>query len=236
MSLHVRVIIASTQQLFIDALAWRLEQEADVQVVGWARRETEALSLVASERPDVVVVEFRTERDLALLRRLSSTSSRTRTCVLTTTQDGRTLARAFAAGASAALAHTTSAEQLVAAIRHVVADECCMTPELVPTLLKALRQPLDGASGDGGEPGAALAQLTPRQREVLSLLVSGMDRAAIASTMHLSIHTVSTHVKHILAKLGVHSTLGAVSIGLQAGLRPGCASAGRQSGALAAGE
>ena len=63
-------------------------------------------------------------------------------------------------------------------------------------------------------------RLTQREREVLELMVAGLDRAAIAERLYLSINTVRTHSKNILAKLGVHSSLEAVSVALRAGMRP----------------
>lgn len=69
--------------------------------------------------------------------------------------------------------------------------------------------------------GERLERLTPRERQVLRLMVDGLERSTIAKRLHVSPHTVRTHTQNLQAKLGAHSGVAAVSIALRAGLRPG---------------
>ena len=69
--------------------------------------------------------------------------------------------------------------------------------------------------------GQRLERLTPRELQILALMVDGLERSAIAKRLHVSPHTVRTHMQNLQAKLGVHSGVAAVSVALRAGLRPG---------------
>ena len=65
-----------------------------------------------------------------------------------------------------------------------------------------------------------IAQLTAREHQVLSLMVSGLDRSGIAEKLHQSPNTVRTHIRNVIVKLDCHSAIEAVAVGLKAGLRP----------------
>jgi DNA-binding NarL/FixJ family response regulator len=124
------------------------------------------------------------------------------------TQSGL-LAPALRAGARGWVPREGSTAELLGAVREAHAGGTCVPPRLLTGALAELTR------GRRGQPDAAqnrLDRLTPREREVLACLVEGLGRADIAARLHLSANTVRTHVQSILTKLGVSSSVAAVSL------------------------
>lgn len=224
-----RILIVDDHQVFADALSWRLSAEPDLEVVGVAASRAAALRAIDLRRPDVVVldVELGDDRDgLALLRIMQEGGSGPNVLVVTAHDDPETASRAMSAGARGFVPKDTPAENIAAVVRGIVAGETLVPPRLLTDVISYLRD----ASGARNEWQERVTRLTPREREILALMVSGMDRVAIASRLFLSINTVRTHNKNILAKLKVHSSLEAVSVALRAGIRPESITEGHQPG------
>jgi DNA-binding NarL/FixJ family response regulator len=216
---NTRVLIVDDHQVFADALSWRLSAEPDLEIVGVAASREAALRAIDLRRPDVVVldVELGDDRDgLALLRLMQERDPAPNVLVVTAHDDPQTASRAMSAGARGFVPKDTPAENIAAVVRGIVAGETLVPPRLLTDVISYLRD----ASGARNEWQERITRLTPREREILALMVSGMDRVAIATRLYLSINTVRTHNKNILAKLQVHSSLEAVSVALRAGIRP----------------
>jgi DNA-binding NarL/FixJ family response regulator len=211
------VLIVDDQQLFSDALSWRLEKEPDIKVIGTARTVEAALSCIHARRPDLVIVDghLRTEGGIDAARALCELAQDARILVLGSNDDLGTVVQGLRAGAFGVLSRDTPTEKLLDVLRRLREGECYLPPRFVPTLLEQLRTALSE-----GEQSNLLDRLTERERDVLSLMVCGLDRPAIAGRLYLSLNTVRTHVRNILAKLEVHSGLEAVSIALSHGMRP----------------
>jgi DNA-binding NarL/FixJ family response regulator len=229
MNRSINVVVAHQDRLYGDAVGWRCTQEPDIHVVGTAFTQDEALRRIAATPTDVVVVGLAADEQLVLPDRLAAVASDTRVCAVAPTHLWSDVMRALRAGAHAALPLGTSMGELTAAIRVVADGQCYVTARMMAPLVGELRAVLrrDGSEAVTGH----LAALTSREREVLALMVNGLDRAAIAAAMVVSLNTVGTHIKNVLSKLGAHSTLEAISIGLRAGIRPhavDAADAGRQ--------
>lgn len=203
----VRVLIIEELGMVADALCAGLERVPDLEVV--AVEETLAAGIDAARvlQPDVVLVAFRL-RDgeaPAAIPALTRRPSTARVVVLTTSTDHRSLTRALDAGASGFLSKGQRLDELVDAIHHVMAGRMVVAPALLPVLLQT------------GEDAAA-RQLSRREGDVLQLMADGASNHEIAERLHLSHHTVRNHVQHIFARLGAHSKLEAVAIGLRRGL------------------
>ena len=229
MSDKTRVLIVDDHQVFADALSWRLSAEPDLEVVGVATSQEAALRAIDLRRPDVVVldVELGDHRDgLALLRTMQEDDPGPSVLVVTAHDDAATASRAMSAGARGFVPKDTPAEDIAVVVRGVMAGETRVPPRLLTEVISYLRD----TSGARNEWQERIARLTPREREILALMVSGLDRVAIANRLFLSINTVRTHNKNILAKLEVHSSLEAVSVALRAGIRPENATEHPQSG------
>lgn len=215
-----RVLIVDDHQVFTDALAWRLEAEPDLDVVGVAHDAITAVAAVDLRRPDVVILDVdlgeETGDGVDLIHALRESRPEALVIMLTAHDDATTATRALRAGARGFIPKDTPSVEVIEAVRAVVAGETRLPPLLLTDVISLLRRSASGASPANDQ----IAKLTAREREILELMVTGMDREAIARRLILSINTVRTHNKNILAKLGVHSSLEAVSAGLRAGLRP----------------
>lgn len=219
MTAKTRVLIVDDHKVFADALSWRLNAEPDLEVVAVANTPNAALRAIDLRDPDVVVLDVELAENgdgIDLIRSLQETSPGTRVLVVTAHDDPSTAVRAVGAGARAFVPKDTPSDELVVVVRAVMAGETRVPPQLLTEVISSLRR----VNAEQNEWQQKLARLTAREREVLELMVAGLDRAAIAKRLYLSINTVRTHNKNILSKLDVHSSLEAVSVALRAGMRP----------------
>lgn len=205
-----RVLIVDPQPFFCEALATALEDDGRLQVVGWATDAREANRLLSSLTPDVVLcdVGLASLPSTGLLHRARNGP---RIIVLTRGHEGDALLPLADAGAAGCIGHGTALSELSALVAEAGSGRFVVDPD---RLGEALRRA--GAARRGGV-HADLARLTSREREILDLLTEGLDNPAIAGRLHLSAHTVRTHVGHVLRKLDVRSRAEAARVALRAG-------------------
>ena len=134
--------------------------------------------------------------------------------MLTTSTDEEDLVSALRGGARGYLLKDMAPDELVDALRKVVAGETVIAPELAPTLATAVR-------GDLPRPdrNTPLNHLTPRETDIIALLAEGQSNKLIARNLGISEGTVKLHVKAVLRKLGVHSRVEAAVLAVENGLR-----------------
>jgi DNA-binding NarL/FixJ family response regulator len=172
-----------------------------IEVVGEAENGRDSPRLVQEHQPDVVLLDIRMkdEDGLAALPAIKAAAPNTRVIMLTTYANPGYLARAIRDGASGYLSKDVDPQQIVKAVRAAAAGE-----ELINTeLLRAALSHSADITPDSETDGAAIADLSEREIEVLQLVAAGMSNADIAEALHVSISTVKTHVRHILEKLNV---------------------------------
>ena len=134
--------------------------------------------------------------------------------------------RAVRAGARGVVTTDSSATELAAAVTAVCSERGWLAPHVVGAVLVALRTSAPAPN----EYDERVARLTEREREILAGLIAGSDRATIARDLLVSVGTVRTHTRNILAKLEVHSSLEAVSVALRCSSIPSMHNNGRASG------
>ncbi|HEX6075433.1 MAG TPA: response regulator transcription factor [Micromonosporaceae bacterium] len=212
----IRVLVVDDHRLFAEAVSARLAQEPDLTVLPLAYNEEHAKRLITEHRPDLLLLDLALGRDsgMAVLEHARRQRPDTRTLVLTAVGSADHLFEAVRRGATGWLPKTVDTDQLVAAVRGVAGGEGWIPAELLGDLLARLV-----AVPQGEDPGV-LSGLTPREFEVFRCMVDGLSRQQIARRLYLSTETVRTHTQNVLAKLGVHSVLEAVALGLRAGMRP----------------
>jgi DNA-binding NarL/FixJ family response regulator len=215
----IRVVLADDQPMVRAGFRALLDSRDDVEVVGEAATGAEAVEQVRTLHPDVVVMDIRMpDMDgLEATRRITSDSalSATRVLVLTTFELDEYVFGALRAGASGFLLKGGEPADLVNAIRVVADGESLLAPSVTRRLIQTYVSQPEPAAGTDPE---GLDELTAREREVLTLVATGLTNAEIARDLHLSPLTAKTHVSRILMKLGARDRVQLVVMAFQSGI------------------
>ncbi|HEY6962723.1 MAG TPA: response regulator transcription factor [Gaiellaceae bacterium] len=217
----IRILLVDDQALLRAGFKMILDAEAEMEVVGEAGDGREAIDMVRSLRPDVVLMDIRMpELDgLEAARRILSggvvDGEPPRILMLTTFDLDEYIYDALRAGASGFLLKDTPPEQLVEAINVVAQGDALLSPSITRRVISEF------VKGNGPKPQAQfprLADLTARELEVMTLIARGLSNAEIAKTLFVSETTVKTHVARILMKLGLRDRVQAVVLAYEAGV------------------
>jgi DNA-binding NarL/FixJ family response regulator len=217
---RVRVLIVDDDDLMRAGLRGVLASDDRIELVGEANDGREAAYRVRLLRPDVVLMDVRMPDldGIAATRELTVAYPDVKIVILTTFEQDDYIFGALSAGASGFLLKRTRPEELIAGIHTIAAGDSLLSPSVTSRVMERMAgQPEPDAAHD-----ARLAELTPREREVLELVARGRSNAEIAADLIIEESTVKTHVKRILAKLDARDRVQAVIFAYESGLtRPG---------------
>ena len=202
----IRVMLVDDHDMVRKGLAVFLKAKPDMELVGEARDGEEALRMSKEIHPDVILM------DLMMPKMDGSTATRlireqlpkVQIIALTSFQEKELVQEVLQAGAISYLLKDVSAHELAEAIRGAYAGLPTPSPSATKALIQAARQ--EPAPGH---------DLTPREKEVLILLVEGMNNSAIAERLFISRSTAKAHVSNILSKLGVSNRAEAIALALR---------------------
>lgn len=214
----IRVLIVDDHALFAEALAARLGREPDLVILPLAGDVRHALALADTEQPTVVLLDMTLGREsgLDLLDRLRDRHPGVRVVMLTAMSGVDPIVQAVRRGAVGWVPKTEAADLVAQVVRSVARRGGWLPPDLLGDVLRRLvDEPAEPVRGN-----QLLAELTPREREVLQCMVDGLNRAEIAGRLGLSANTVRTHTQNLLAKLDTHSALEAITLAMRSGMRP----------------
>jgi DNA-binding NarL/FixJ family response regulator len=217
----IRVLLADDHQLVRTGFRVILEIEDDIEVAGEASDGRQAVDLARRLRPDVVLmdVEMPGMDGLEATRRITAEDGPS-VLILTTFDRDEYLFAALQAGASGFLLKNGTPEALTEAVRVLARGDALLAPEITRRVIAAFARP--GVPAGAGHDTRKLADLTPREHEVLVLLAGGATNAEIAAALHLGETTVKTHVSRVLMKLGARDRTQAVVLAYELGVvRPG---------------
>jgi DNA-binding NarL/FixJ family response regulator len=212
-----RVVIADDQTLVRSGFRMILGA-AGIPVVAEVADGSEAVAAVLKHRPDVVLMDIRMpEMDgLEATRRIlaARVGADCRIIILTTFDLDQYVYAALSAGASGFLLKDVSPEQLVTAVRTVRSGDALLAPSITRRLVERFA----AQAPSGSTVHRDLAELTPRELEVLRLLARGLSNAELAAELTVSEATVKTHVARILGKLQLRDRVQAVVLAYETGL------------------
>ena len=213
----MRVLIVDDHLAFAEVVALRLQAEDDLEVVGCAPTAPEGEVAAKRWNPHVVLVDMELGCDdgIELVSRLQAGRPNLRMIALDSEEHPTTACAAIRAGASGYITKAAPVDELVRAVKGVRRGETWISPRLLTSVLKELQE-----SPPRSDEQAVVDTLSRREREILSLMVTGLDRREIARRLFLSANTVRTHTQNLMAKLDVHTSIEAVSLALRAGMRP----------------
>ena len=209
-----RVVVVDDQALVREGIVTLLEL-ADVAVVGQADDGAEALDVIATTQPDVILLDLRMPRHDGLwtLSRLRDLGDQTPVLVLTTFDDSALVLDALRSGARGYLLKDVTVEQLKNAVTTLADGGTVIAPSITDRLLRASAL----VPAPAGTDLLAPPELTRREKEVLRLMASGYNNHEIAEALFLSAWTVKNHVSAILLKFGAKDRTNAVLRALQDG-------------------
>lgn len=210
----VRVVLADDHAILRSGLRMLLEASQDVEVLAEAADGVDAIRLARELNPDIVVMDVNMPRvdGLAATKEIRHALPKTKVLILSMNDEDEYLFKAIKAGGSGYV-HKRSAEtELLAAIEVVMQGGTYVREATRGRLVDDAMQRWENPSDDPVE------ELTPREKEVLQLIVAGMTNLEIADKLIISVRTVETHRAHIIDKLGIRRRSELVNYALRKGL------------------
>ena len=214
----VRVLIADDHPIFREGLKMFLGAAPGIEVVGEAADGEQAINMVAELRPDIVLLDVAMPvvPGLAVLQSLAVLNTGIRVLLLTASIERGERLRALQLGARGVVLKARTSDVLLKAIHAILADEYWVDRESIADLIDVFT----ASSASTGEAQASSFLLTPREREVVAAVASGLTNREAAELLQLSEQTVKRHVTNVFDKTGVSTRLELALFAVRHGLVP----------------
>jgi len=205
-SKRIRVMLVDDHAMVRRGLATFLKVYDDLQLAGEAESGEDAIRLCVEVLPDVILMDLSLPAmdGAAATRAIRQRFPQVQVLALTSFKEGKLVKNALEAGAIGYLLKDVTSDELAQAIRAAHSGRATLSPEAAQALVETANQP--------PAPGR---DLTEREREVLALMIEGLNNTQIAGRLTVSPSTIKSHVSSILAKLGVASRTEAVTLALR---------------------
>jgi DNA-binding NarL/FixJ family response regulator len=216
----IRVLIADDHTLVRAGMRALLEHVPDVEVVAEASEGREALHLIATQQPDVVLMDITMPglNGLETTVRVAKEYPHVRVIILSMHAVEEYVLQALQAGASGYLLKNAATAELALAVKAVARGETYLSPAISKVVIAQYLQRTSGERDWSRVASTPYAQLTSRQREILQLIAEGHTSKDIAQRLHLSVRTIETHRTEIMQRLDIHDVAGLVRYAIRTGL------------------
>jgi DNA-binding NarL/FixJ family response regulator len=210
----IRIILADDHKIMREGLRALLEKQEDFEVAAEAENGLDAVQLAKKLRPHIVIMDIGMPglNGIEATRQVTADVLTTKVIALSMHSDKRFVIEMLKAGVSAYLLKDSASEELVSAIRTVLAGKPYLSPQITDVVLK------DYLSTLSKEEPSAFTLLTPREREVLQLIAEGRTTKQIATALFVSVKTVDTHRQQLMEKLDLRSVAELTKYAIREGL------------------
>lgn len=211
----ITVFLADDHAVVRDGLRFLLEAQPDITVIGDANNGRETVQMVEQLCPDVIVMDIAMPElnGIEATQKICAAGSNSQVIILSMYSTDEHIIRALQAGARGYLLKESAGIEVVNAVRAVHTNHRYLSQKLSEKMIDDYCRLLKS-----NKPQNPLARLSPREREVLVLVVEGKSSADIASALSLSIKTVNTYRSRLMNKLGINNLPGLVKFAIQHGL------------------
>jgi DNA-binding NarL/FixJ family response regulator len=212
--MSVRLLLVDDHKMMREGLAALLHDVPDIQIVGEANDGREALDLIRTLHPDVVVMDVGMPElnGVEATRRIRAEFDGVRVIALSTHTDKRYVHHMLEAGANGYVLKISAHEELIRAVRAASQGRTYLSPEIAGLVVER------STSTNAGRDMSVYSTLSSREREVLQLVAEGKTSAETAKEMHISVKTVETHRRNIVQKVGIHGTAELTKYAIREGL------------------
>src|SRR3990170_2674834 len=211
----IKVVVADDHAIVREGVRMILAREQDIEVVGEAGDGQQALDLVASLRPQVVIMDISMPGmgGIEATQRVKTKHPEVQVLALTMHEDETYVFQLLRAGAAGYVLKRAAAQDLVQAVRAAAKGEAFLYPSIARKVVEDYLRRVET-----GEERERYDGLTTREKEILTLIAQGLSNQQIAEKLFISIKTVQTHRAHILEKLGLHDRTELVRYAIRKGL------------------
>lgn len=212
---QISVFVLTKRPLLGQALAIALDSDPEIEISGTYTDPCAAIAFVREARPDIVLVYFHLAQldGTKVAQALRASVPEVKIIILAAALDHDTMFACAQAGAMGCVTEDYDPAALANAIKRVYAGEVLFTPEVLLDLIQGAQSRAQAAPV-----GTGSVVLAPREREVLQAIATGLTPEQVADLLSISIHTVRTHIKNVMAKLNSRSKLEAVMLAIKSGL------------------
>jgi two-component system, NarL family, response regulator NreC len=209
----IRILVADDQTIIREGLVSLLDKQSDLSVVGEAGDGRTSLRLARELLPDVVIMDISMPdlNGIEATRQIITELPLVKVIALSVHFDKHIVKGMLQAGASAYLSKYSAAQELIKAIRLVMADQIYLSPDIAGVVVEDYKS----SRSDGS---SVFTALTPREREVLQLFAEGKNTRQVAATLYISLKTVEAHRRQIMDKMGFKSLAELIKYALREGL------------------
>lgn len=208
-----RILVADDHRILREGIRRILEANPDLTVVAEADTGEEAVRLAVQHSPDVAVIDVTMPRlsGIEAIRRIRTTSPRTRCLALSMHETHIQVTQALQAGASGYVVKSAGSDEFVEAVRATAEGKSYLSPSIAHCVVEAIATPREGMV-------SSVAMLSGREREVLQLIAEGLSSKEIASALGVSLKTIETHRSNLMGKLNIRKASKLVRVAIHEGL------------------